>query len=171
MAHRRDVSAAAAARCLPSQDMSILLYQLHGRLMEARSPRHLMTILRACGAAAAAAAAGCLHTHGMVIMSIQLRGLLMERRSPLHLMTERHACGVAALAARCSHSRGSVTKRVFLLLCSDRILRWARYVTPTLSRRWASDVYLWWATLRNAHPSIQWALRNAHSRHTVGVTV
>jgi hypothetical protein len=40
----------------------------------------------------------------------------------------------------------SVTKRVFLLLCTDRLLGWA--------------------ASRNAHPSRRSVLRNAHPRHT-----
>ncbi len=57
------------------------------------------------------------------------------------------------VAQRESAARRSGSKRVFLLLCTDCLLEWARYVTPTLSRRWVSYVYLEWAALRNTHPS------------------
>jgi hypothetical protein len=79
--------------------MSIMFGPLHGRLMEARLPLHLMTELRAFGAAAAAAR--YLHSQDIEMLLGQLHGRPTELSSPLHLMTELLAFGAAAAAARC----------------------------------------------------------------------
>jgi hypothetical protein len=78
--------------------------QLHGRPMEPRSLLHLLTELRACGAAATAAS--CLPSQDIAIIFGQLHGRPMELRSPLHLETRLLACGAAAAAARCLPSQG-----------------------------------------------------------------